>query len=125
MDAAAMSTPIEIEKALAIIERLYASDKERYQPLYACVYKAARMRIAPALILRAVERIAQKENGDRPALDLREYFFATARKLEEEKKSVEYRKERGGENFLKEFTARIKEAAEAVNAKANRKRRDR
>jgi hypothetical protein len=117
-------TPPEVKKALAIVERLYYSNEDRYQPLFACVYKAARMRIAPALILRTVERIAQKDSGERPALDLREYFFATARKLQEERKAAEYRKERGGENFLQEFTARVKAAAEAVHAKANRKRRD-
>ena len=96
-----------VKEALGIAERLYKANPRRYKPLFACVNKAIKQHRSVVLVLQAMKRLEEKDDPSiRPAgysgqsappsgaLDPTEYFFATLRKLEQERDSKRLR--RGG-----------------------------
>lgn len=73
-----------LESIYQIAERLYRKDAARFQPIYGWIGAMVKARKDLGLVLRAIERIEQKENDADHVRDVVEYLGGTLRKLEQE-----------------------------------------
>jgi hypothetical protein len=80
-----------VGEALAIAERLYASDKPRYKPLFPWIHKSIAQRRSAVLILQAMKSLEQKEATGHAALTPVEYAGGTLKRLEVEREAKRLR----------------------------------
>jgi hypothetical protein len=107
-----MRARADVTKATQIAKRLYLADRARYRPIFEFMNSTIKKSRRADLALRCVEQLEEREARGAPVADVRAYLAGTLRRLLGAEEAVALRRERGGENFLAEFTSKIVEAIE-------------
>lgn len=111
-------------EALEVAKRLYAVDRDRYKPVFEFINSSIKQQRRADLTLKCVRQLEMRERHSQVA-DVRSYLSGMIRRLLEAEDAESFRRRRGGDDFIRDFTGKIIEAIRATNQHPQPSRRSR